>query len=377
MVLVFVLSLGIVVLLDHTITKPIIVMSKLSDRIAELDIRDDISDTYLRQKDEVGVLARSFKKLSVNLREIVNDVAASASSVAATSQELTSASAQSALVMEEITRTVEDIAKGAADQADSTEEGSRQAVLLGQIIEMNEKHTMNLNTASKEVTKVVEEGIREIERLSLITEKNEKATQTINEIILETNNSSGEIGEASKVIAAMAEQINLLSLNASIEAARAGDAGRGFAVVAEEIKKMAEQSAASTRRIDLIISNLQTNVKNAVDCVEKITVASMEQKSSVVETTNKFNSIESAMRLSETVIKEVNSSAFDMDKAKNQILILLQSLSALAEQNAAGTQQSSSAMEEQSASLQEIAGVSENLSALSNDLQLLVMKFKA
>jgi methyl-accepting chemotaxis protein len=279
--------------------------------------------------------------------------------------------------MEEITRTVEDIAKGAADQADSTEEGSRQAVLLGQIIEMNEKHTMNLNTASKEVTKVVEEGIREIERLSLITEKNEKATQTINEIILETNNSSEEIGEASKVIAAMAEQINLLSLNASIEAARAGDAGRGFAVVAEEIKKMAEQSAASTRRIDLIVSNLQTNVKNAVDCVEKITLASMEQKSSVVETTNKFNSIESAMRLSETVIKEVNSSAFDMDKAKNQILILLQSLSALAEQNAAGTQQSSSAMEEQSASLQEIAGVSENLSALSNDLQLLVMKFKA
>jgi methyl-accepting chemotaxis protein len=83
------------------------------------------------------------------------------------------------------------------------------------------------------------------------------------------------------------------------------------------------------------------------------------------------------MRLSETVIKEVNSSAFDMDKAKNQILILLQSLSALAEQNVAGTQQSSSAMEEQSASLQEIAGVSENLSALSNDLQLLVMKFKA
>lgn len=277
---------------------------------------------------------------------------------------------------EEVSRTVEEIAKGASEQASNTETGSNEAIKLGELIEQSRNHMHNMNMASNKVTEVVNGGLKEIDHLTGISEESASATKEIYDIILKTNESTEQIGEASNVISAIAEQTNLLALNASIEAARAGEAGKGFAVVADEIKKLAGQSAKSTEYIDGIISELKAVVDRAVEAMERVNEISKEQFDSVISTKQKYELIMDAMEETNTAVTQLNDSEEEMGVSKNQILDMLQTLSAIAEENAASTEEASSAMVEQSASMEEIAKSSERLALLASSLQEIIMKFK-
>ncbi len=359
-----------------TVTKPTIVMSKISNSIANLDLTVDIPQKMLVKKDENGILARSMQEIMLNLRKIIGEVTDSALQVSSTAQELTATAEQSATAADEVSRTVEEIAKGASDQAANTEMGSHQAIRLGENIEMNRELMMNMNTAFAKVNVVVNDGIEEVARLSQITEDNNRATKEIYDIIRKTNESTEQISEASNVIASIADQTNLLALNASIEAARAGELGKGFAVVASEIKKLAGQSANSTNYIDGIVKELQENVAKAVNSMEGINEISKEQSQSVGNTKIKYESIKNAMEDSVEAVSQLNLSGEEMQKAKNEILDMLQTLSAIAEENAASTEEASSAMVEQSASMDDVAKSSERLASLAMNLQQIILKFK-
>jgi methyl-accepting chemotaxis protein len=191
------------------------------------------------------------------------------------------------------------------------------------------------------------------------------------------NESTAKIGDASNVIAAIAEQTNLLSLNASIEAARAGEAGKGFAVVASEIKQLAGQSASSTDYINGIVNELQTVVKKAVESIERVNEIAKEQFESVINTKQKYETIIHSMDDAAEATKILNKSEDEMTKAKNDILDMLQTLSAIAEENTASTEEASSTMLEQSASIEEIAKSSEMLAQLAQNLQQVIARFKA
>ena len=371
-----ILSLVLVYLLGSVITKPIVALSKISEKISMLDITEDVPQKYLTIKDENGKLANAMQSITVNLRKIIGEITDSAIQVSSTAQELTATAEQSAMASEEVSRTVEEIAKGASDQASNTEHGSTQAINLGDIIEKNHEYMSNMNKSSDKITGVINDGLKEISRLTEISEESSLATQEIYDIILKTNDSTTQISEASNVIAAIAEQTNLLSLNASIEAARAGEAGRGFAVVAAEIKKLAGQSTASTGYIDHIIKELQEVVTRAVNSMERVNNISKEQSVSVVNTKAKYESIMSAVGESETAISLLNASEDDMLNAKNDIMDMLQTLSAIAEENAASTEEASSTMAEQSASMDEIAKSSERLASLAGSLHEIILRFK-
>jgi methyl-accepting chemotaxis protein len=358
------------------ITKPTIVLSKISNHIANLDLTVDISEKLQKKKDENGILARSMQEIMLNLRKIIGEVTDSALQVSSTAQELTATAEQSATAADEVSRTVEEIAKGASEQAANTETGSHQAIRLGEYIEMNREFMFNMNKASDKVNTVVNDGIQEVAILTKITNDNNQATKEIYDIILKTNESTEQISEASNVIASIADQTNLLALNASIEAARAGELGKGFAVVASEIKKLAGQSADSTSYIDGIVKELQENVAKAVMSMERINEISQEQSRSVGNTKIKYESIKGAMEDSVEAINQLNASEVEMTKAKNEILDMLQTLSAIAEENAASTEEASSAMVEQSASMDDIAKSSERLASLASILQQIILRFK-
>jgi methyl-accepting chemotaxis protein len=372
-----VIGLAAIYFMGNTITKPIKVITKQSKRIADLDVTENIPDKYLKYQDENGMLANALQSITESLRKIVGEITDSSLQVSSTAQQLTATAEQSALSAEEVSRTVEDIAKGASEQAGNTEIGSNQAIKLGDLIEKNREQMNSLNQASLKVTDVVDGGLQDIKRLTEITEENKAATDEIYEIIKKTNDSTAQIGEASNVIAAIAEQTNLLALNASIEAARAGEAGKGFAVVASEIKKLAGQSASSTNYIDGIINELQAVVSKAVESIERVNEISKEQFDSVVNTKKKYEAIMKAMEEAVAAANQLNESETEMGKAKNEILDMLQTLSAIAEENAASTEEASSAMVEQSSSMEEIAKSSEKLAQLAVNLQSVIARFKA
>lgn len=362
--------------LGSTLIKPTTIMSKISESIANLDLTVNIPEKLLRGKDENGILARAMQEIMVNLRSIVGEVTDSALQVSSTAQQLSATSEQSVKAADEVAKTVEEIAKGATDQASNTETGSNQAIHLGNCIEKNREYMYDVVRATDKVTEVVKNGITDVIRLSEISNENSEATKEIYDVILKTNESTAQIGEASSVIASIAEQTNLLSLNASIEAARAGELGKGFAVVASEIKKLAGQSAASTNYINGIVSELQTNVTKAVETMEKVNEISKEQSESVSETKKKYEEINIAINDASGAINLLNSSEEEMVLAKNEILDMLQTLSAIAQENAASTEEASSAMLEQTASMEDIAQSSERLAQLAVSLQEIITKFK-
>lgn len=358
-----------------SITRPIKAVVKAANHVASLDITHEISPKHLKRKDEIGMLSQALQSIISSLKEIIADINESAEQVAASSEELTATTQQSTVSSEEVSRTIGEISKSAYDQAKTTEEGSKNVEILGQTIEADLHYLKELNNASQKVTEVVQEGLHDMDLLSNITKESNAASKEIYDVIIKTNDSTKKIGQASNVIGSIAGQTNLLALNAAIEAARAGEAGKGFAVVAEEIRKLAEQSSASTKSIDSIISELQGNAEAAVATMGKVTAISEEQTRSVVNSKEKFMDITRAMQEATAAVENLNVSGREMEKIKNVVMDVLQSLSAVAQQNSASTQTVTASIEEQTAAMEEIANASEGLSGLAQHLQTLIKKF--
>ncbi len=361
--------------MGYSITKPIIDTVHHSEKIANLDISVDVAQKYRNKKDEIGTLSRALQSITDSIRGVVSDINYSAEQLAAASEELTATSQQSASASEEVSITVEEIAKGASDQASYTEDGSLKANLLGEVIEKDQDYLKGLNTATDKVAEVLSKGLEEIEFLSQKTEENNRASKEIHEVILKTDESSIRIGQASNVIASIAQQTNLLALNAAIEAARAGESGKGFSVVAGEIKRLAEKSAASTKDIDEMVQDLQKNSQEAVKTIQEMSKVINEQTESVNNNKNSYLAIEEAIKGAVIGVKQLNVSGNEMEKMKTEILDSLQNLSAIAEENAASTQQVTASIEEQTASVEDIAKSSEALANLAQDLQTIIRKF--
>ncbi len=369
-------SIAMVYFIGSSIANPVVEAVHHSEKIAALDITKDIPEKYLKKKDETGKLAAAMQIITDNLQQIITDINHSSEQVAAASEELTASTQQTATTTEDISKTVEEIATGAADQAESVQKGTSKAVLLGTVIENEQDYLKSMNIASNKVKEVVADGIKEIDELTNITEESSNASQEIYDVILKTHDSSEKIQQASSVIASIADQTNMLALNAAIEAARAGEEGKGFAVVADEIKKLAEQSAASTKEIDGIVKELRANAQNAVITMNRVSEISKEQVNSVVKSKDKYLLIADAMNDAAKVVEQLNATGQEVEIMKNDILDTLQNLSAIAEENSAATEQMAASMEEQNASVEEIANASEGLSELAQGLQLIVKRFK-
>lgn len=374
--IIILINIVIAYFIGNSISKPIIQLKGYAEKVSNLDLTENLHENLLAKEDEVGLLSRGVQHLVDNLREIIKEIDYSSNEVLSTSEELTATTQQSAIAVEDVAKAVEGIAKGASEQAESTEKGALKINELGNAIENNLDLAKNLTYTSNRISEVVDNGLVEMENLFKITEESNKASVEIYDIIQKTNESASAIGEATNVIASIAEQTNLLALNASIEAARAGEAGRGFAVVADSIRKLAEESSKSANSIDEIVKKLQLNAENAVVTIENLASISKEQTKGVINSREKYLAIRDAVNEAIKAVDELNVSSSRMEELKNEILDMIQSLSALAEENSASTEEVTASMEEQNASIQEIASASEGLAKLAENLKSVIDRFK-
>jgi methyl-accepting chemotaxis protein len=370
------LGIAVTYAISIYISKPIVAASIYAKKIAELDITEDVPEGFKKRKDEMGVLANSFQSVTDNLRGFVKSISDASQQVASSSEELTATSQQAAMSAEEVAKTIEEMAKGASDQARDTEISSEKINEMGNLIAEEEMQRNVLNSSADEVTRLKEEGFKAVTELVEKTARSNDASKEVYKVVLDTSESAKKIENASQMIRNIAGQTNLLALNAAIEAARAGEAGRGFAVVADEIRKLAEDSNKFTKEIEQIVMELIGKTTSAVTTMQGVEGLIKEQGIVVESTRHKFEGISDAIEKTKEAISVLNKTGKIMYKKKDEIIDVIQNLSALSEENAAGTEEASASVEEQTSSMLQIAEASEELAKLAEDMQISISKFK-
>ena len=372
------ISLAIYLITKKSISKPVGYITAILKEMADYKfVNNDNKEMikYSKRNDEIGVMTESLKLMRDNIIELIVNTSDVVKQVVISSEQLTKISNKSSSTVQEITKTVGNIALGASNQAQDTEKSFLSVEEMGSLLEKNIKYTKELNNMAKEIDKEKKEGFLILKDLVEKTKESNNVSNNIYNTILSNNESAEKIDKASNMIKSIAEQTNLLALNAAIEAARAGDYGKGFAVVADEIRKLAEQSNIFAGEIKDVIEELKQKSQNAVIIMEQVNEISQEQSEIVNETERKFGKIADFIKLTNNVIEKIYKSAEIMSTNKDKLVDIMQNLSAIAEENAAGTEEVSAAIEEQSVSIEEIAKTSEGLENIVQNLQVIINNY--
>ena len=251
-VVIVIIVIIIAIIFSKLFTRPIVKLNQISKYLADGDLTHSID---INRSDEIGALANSFKSMQKNLRnqieeitEGVNVLSSSSSEIMAMISQLASGSAETATSVSETTSTIEEV-KQTTDVS-------------------NQKATEVADSAQK-ISMVSQDGRRSVQETIEGMNKIKQQMESIAGIVIQLSEKSHTIGEIATTVNDLAEQSNLLAVNASIEAAKAGEQGKGFTVVAQEIKNLAERSKESTVQIRTILADIQKEISSAVMATEQ------------------------------------------------------------------------------------------------------------
>lgn len=337
----------ILVLLTLVIVRSIDGNVKAFSHSLELMEKGDITvRVKTKGKDEFSIFGNNINKFLDNLQKTIQKLQEMSNVLATTGDEMEQRASGAQNAADTIKSALGDIANGALAQAGDIETSSQEVISMCDNIQEIITHVDALSQSANEMNEESKKASAIMEELSISNSRTTQAFENIAVQIRKTNESVINIQEAVDLIASIASQTSLLSLNASIEAARAGEAGRGFAVVASEIQKLSEQTNSSASIINQIIVTLSEESEHTVEAIKKVTELVEVQKNNLLETVDRFGSVRSGIQTAKDEMQMVMRQADSCRTAGENVSDLMNNLSAIAEENAASTEQTSSSMGE-------------------------------
>jgi len=360
-------------LIGRSIAKPVQVLSDEVEKFGE----GDLTITFnVKTQDEIGRMADSLNRMSEKIRTAMTDIYEGSGNVSKTAEELSAMAEEESATAEQLSTeaetvdvnvqntsaSIEEMTSGIQEVAASAQEVSRTAQELA-----NEIH--ETENAVKNGQKVL---IEQDQMMETVEKQNKMATQLVTEVAEKAAN----VQEIVNTISSIAEQTNLLALNAAIEAARAGEAGKGFAVVADEIRKLAEESKRASQNIAVILNEINERSGNANEAVKSTNSLYDQLNTSATRLTKEFNRISGYMEMVNTRVESLTGTA--------------QEQGASSEEMASGMDMSAKSMVEITEHMMEISSsvkvtvessekmnlTAEELSELAKKLDTLVKQFK-
>lgn len=363
--------LGIIsFLIASKMTRPIVEITNVIKRFSSLNFAE--SPTTIRiskRKDETGQMARAIGDLREKLVTIVSQIKSQSELLYNASTELDTNASHTTSTVGNVETAVNEIATGATNQASETQKATDDIVNMGNMIEHTNSQVENLTSTANLMRESSEEAAATLKELDNINQQAIASIDVIYEQTNITNISALKIKEATTLISSIAEETNLLSLNASIEAARAGEAGRGFAVVASQIQKLADQSNESANQIDQIIYALIEDSEKAVKTMDEVKTIMNLQSENVHKTGQVFEQVRDGISSSISGVGEIATRTTQLDKARGDVVDVVQNLTAIAQQNAASTEETSASVMEVSNVMQEIMENANRLKEIASILE--------
>ncbi|MBP6671920.1 MAG: methyl-accepting chemotaxis protein [Bacteroidetes bacterium] len=337
----FMISIGLGLVIAKMIAKPV------SEVVANIDNADLNSQFNSSRKDEIGDLQRSFDKFVTSIKSTLLQVSESSAAVASASTQISSST-------EELAAGAQEQSSQASEVATAVEEMTKTLGETNQNIRKVADGAKDAKESARKGGDVVGQTVSGMKRIAEVV--NQSASQ-----VKILGASSDKIGEIIGVIDDIADQTNLLALNAAIEAARAGEQGRGFAVVADEVRKLAERTSKATKEIAAMIRQIQTDTSQAVASMDKGTQEVASGITLAEQAGTMLNDIVGNAQTVADMVGQIAAASEQQSSASEQISKNVEAISTVTQQSASGTQQ--------------IARTAEDLNRLTENLQEILSKF--
>lgn len=357
------LAIIICFILGRRLMRPLVKVSTIIEEIANGDINADFG-MVKETNDEIGLIIEKMKELTQSLGSIVGKIRNSSDTMSANSYELNDTSSQTLAANNEISKAVEDVAEGSTGMAASISKINENLLeMSNETKDINESvnEIRNQTTAVQDSSKIMNDKIKSMQDSS---HKMDEGISAISKRIETVNTTVDKVSNIVSVIEEISSETNLLSLNASIEAARAGDAGKGFAVVAQEIRVLSDNTNTELENIKQIISSLVEECRYCVQASGTIVEDNAKQKEEIKAVLDEFGSLDEQIQKTAEKADEIEELVTAMIELNDDITKSSNSLTDVSAANAAATEEMNANIEELNAMMH---GVSEMAGHMNNE----------
>lgn len=366
--IVVLLAIIICFILGRRLMRPLVKVSTIIEEIANGDINADFG-MVKETNDEIGLIIEKMKELTQSLGNIVGKIRNSSDTMSANSYELNDTSSQTLAANNEISKAVEDVAEGSTGMAasiskinENLEEMSRETKDINESV----NEIRNQTAAVQDSSKIMNDKIKSMQNSS---QKMDEGISAISKRIETVNTTVDKVSNIVSVIEEISSETNLLSLNASIEAARAGDAGKGFAVVAQEIRVLSDNTNTELENIKQIISSLVEECRYCVQASGTIVEDNAKQKEEIKAVLDEFGSLDEQIQKTAEKADEIEELVTAMIELNDDITKSSNSLTDVSAANAAATEEMNANIEELNAMMNGVSEMAEHMNNESDGLK--------
>ncbi|MBD8520531.1 methyl-accepting chemotaxis protein [Lysinibacillus fusiformis] len=358
----------------NSMAKPINRVVQAMERFAEGDLTQE--SMSIRSKDEIGKLANAMNQMQAKLKDMIHNIAQASDLINTSSKELSQSANEVNMGAEQVAITMNELASGAEGQAHHSNELTSLMERFTADLRETNQHGEHIHQSSVEVLGLTNEGSQLMTSSNSQMSKIDGIVQNAVEKVKKLDAQAQEISKLVVVIKDIADQTNLLALNAAIEAARAGEHGKGFAVVADEVRKLAEQVAFSVNDITSIVTNIQQDFDVVTSSLEDGYQEVKEGTNQIKATSETFTTISNSINDVVDSVQLISSNLSKVTEDGQKMNSAIQEIAAVAEESAAGVEQTTATTEQTSSSMDVMAGKSAQLSTLALELKTLIAQFK-